>query len=287
MAIDWEKVKNQKARLEERGKKSSSTSARWWRPTVGDNRVRVMPGWDAEGDFAGQFWREVAQHWGVSDDQRGPILCPNKTPNLSGSCPVCDFVEQLKADKSDLRAQEIAKDIRAKTAFLLNVVDMDDPEYTAKDIAEFKKNFPEKECTFDVGDPKVQVYAAPQTVFNQILSVMTTNDVDLTDPKSGHDINIKRSGKGLLTRYETTIIIKPSEAPEGELNELDQLGFIMDEPAMIGLLASGVGSEFAGLLPANTPSTVTTQEVVVDDEDLGTVASADDLSEQLKAAMNG
>jgi len=252
MGLDWNKLNDQKARLDEKLSKSGGSGAKFWKPQAGANRVRIMPGWTSEGYYANQFWREVAQHWNVTEDSKGPVLCPKKTPGLTGDCPVCALVTSLKKDKSDLGAQTLAKDLRAKSAYFLNVVDVSSQTYTAQDVVEFKKARPDAdEVPFEVGEVKVQIYAAPATVFNQILNVMRENSLDITEVAGGKDITIRKSGKGLKTRYETTIIIADSETPVAEkLPALSEVGFQMGYDEMVDLLAGGAGAEYVAQIPS-------------------------------------
>lgn len=282
MSLDWNKLNQQKAALEEKLSKGGGTRAKFWKPQDGLNRIRVMPSWTSEGDFKGQFWREVAQHWNVSEEQRGPVLCPKRTPYLEGDCPICELVEALKRDRGNVAAAETQKEIRAKTAFLLNVVDLDDSEYTASDVAEFKKGRPDADVPFSAGNVKVQVYACPSTVFNQILSTIQVNRIDVTDATEGHDITIKKTGKGLKTRYETNIVIKPSAAPAVDrLPALDEVGYQMSFEDMTDLLAGGAGAEFVAMLPSTvgTPQPTSSPEEAVD--------GADELRRSMQAALTG
>lgn len=270
--LDWNKVNQKAQELSDRLNRSGGgPGAKFLKLSDGQNVLRILPGWAKEGPFQGQFWREVAQHWRVSEDQKGPVLCPKKTPHLEGDCPICDFVEQLKAAKGDARAQELAKEMRAKVTYLLSAVDINDPMYTASDVAEYKKARPDSDVPFDVGDTKVQVYAAPSTVFNQILNAIQVNQVDVTDPENGHNIIITKTGKGFKTRYQTTVAINPGPAPEGaEPLDLSSIGFEMDWNEMMGLIAEGPGGDYAGLLSAGSSSsaTVETADDAVDSDAL-------------------
>ncbi len=252
--VDMLKVQQQKAKLAQELNRGSGRGARFWRPEDGDNTIRIMPEWTQDEPYKGQFWREVAQHWGISEDQKGPIICPLVTPHLEGECPVCQFVDELRADKNNVAAQEASKGARAKKCFLVNIVDCDDPTYSAKDVAEYKKNKPEFDVPFEAGDQKIQVYACPKTLFDQILNIVMKNDLDIADLESGHDLVITRVGKGLTTRYSVTPKVKssPSDVSGGvELPQLDQVGFLMTFDEMTKLLTNGIGGDFAALLPSN------------------------------------
>lgn len=281
-SIDWNKLNQKVNQLTEKLNKKTGSSAKFWRPNAGDNRIRILPGWAEEGDYAGQFWREVAQHWGVSEEQAGPVVCPKQTPYLEGDCPICDFVEALKQDKGDVRAQELVKQLRAKTAYLLNVVDMKDPTYTAADVAEYKKNRPEGDVPFQVGDTKVQVFAAPATVFNQILNSIQVNQVDITDPTSGHDINIRKDGKGLTTKYTVGLQLKASAAPACSPIELDQVGRVLSTDKLMELLVSGAGGEYTAMLPSSTRATSAAAQSADIEDALG---DADDIAADLASAF--
>lgn len=252
-AIDWNKVNDKAQQLEEKLNRKSGGGAKFWRPRDGENKLRILTGWADEGDFVGQFWREVAQHWNVSESQAGPVLCPKETPHLEGDCPICDFVEALKGQKSDLSAQQLVKDLRAKTAYLLNIVDLKDPVYTAADVAEYKKNRPDNDVPFEVGDSKVQVFAAPSTVFNQILNICKTNQMDITDPVQGHDVSLTKLGKGLTTKYTLSIMIKPSAAPANATPVvLSEIGRVLSEDKLLDLLTEGAGGSYTALLGSGT-----------------------------------
>lgn len=284
MALDMAKLQLQKARLTQELTRGSGQSAKFWRPESGDNDIRVMPPWTDEEPFRGAFCREVAQHWGISEDQKGPILCPRETPHLEGDCPVCEFVDELRRDKNDIAKQELVKEIRAKKAYLINIVNLSDPVYNAGDVAEYKKARPDQDVPFKAGDPKIQVYACPKTIYNQILDCIMQNDTDITDLESGNDLVINRSGMGLTTRYTLTPKLKspPSDVSASvEFPQLDRVGFIMDYSDMTDLLTNGVGGDFAALLPANTSTPI------LPASDAGSNSDVDDLEAQMRAGYNG
>lgn len=258
-----DKAQQGKKEAEERLSRGGGFRAQFWKPKNGKNDIRIMPPWtdpyhedkeldEALQEFEGQFWRQVAQHWNVSEEQRGPILCPKETPGLEGECPICEFVSELKSDKSNVQAQETAKEIRAKTTFIYNIVDMKDPVYTAEDVAEFKKNRPDADCPFEPGDTKVQLYAAPLTVHDAILGMITANQQDVTKLDTGRNIMITRHPHKdpKKTRYEVTPQFNPSEFDlKGDLPQLHQQGFLMKYDEMLDLLQSGVGGDFIAALP--------------------------------------
>lgn len=250
-----ERAREAKKRTEKRlSRGGGSGGAKFWRPEAGENKVRIMPPWSDDEMFAEQFWREVAQHWNVNESQRGPILCPKQTPGLDGDCPICEFVEELKQDKTNVEGQKLAKEIRAKTAYLLNVVVLKDPVYTAQDVAEYKQSNPDRDCPFEPGQPKVQIYACPVSIFDDILGLIASSGKDITDLESGREVTIKKipNKDKFKTRYQVYPAFESSAYDDAEslkLPALDQVGFQMEYDKMLDLLHEGVGGDFAGALP--------------------------------------
>jgi hypothetical protein len=285
-----DKVREQKERTQEQLSRGGGRSAaRFWRPENGDNKVRVMPQW--KDDLDGQFWREVAQHWNVADDQKGPVLCPKETPDLDGTCPVCELVQSLRADKSNTEAQRLAKDMRAKKTYFLNVVVEKDPVHTAQDVAEFKQNRPDADCPFKVGSPKIQIYACPLTIFDQILGIIHSSGQDITDLTNGRGIRINKipNKDRLKTRYEVYPDLDASDTgyTDPVLPALDKVGFTLDRDGMLQLLDGGRAAEFvisAGLgtaLPAPTPA-----PAAEDKEAESAPVSSSDLEEQMRQGLS-
>lgn len=251
MALNMTKVLAQKAALEERMTRGSGGGGiKWWKPANGTNQVRILPPWTNEGEFEGQFWREVSQHWNVSEDLKGPTLCPKLTPGIHEDCPICEFVDELKARKNDAAAQDLRKKMRAKVAFFLNIIDRKDPTYSAADVAEWKKERPDSEVPFVVGAPKIQTWACQPTIFDQILAAVQVNEIDVTDLEEGKDFQIKKhpNKDPMLTRYEVQMLVKNIVAglpPETKLPDLAIIGKKSTYEELSKLLASGEGGDYA------------------------------------------
>lgn len=284
MALDISKLKKAQAEVQARMSRGGGPSMKFWKPQEGVNRIRILPPWTEEGDFAGAFWREVWQHWNVSEES-GPLLCPQKTLGAADSdCPICAFVDQLRAQKSNVEAQELAKDLRAKVAYLMSVVDLSDAVYTAKDVADWKKERPDAEMPFEVGDPKVQVYAATSTIYEQIASIVLTNELDITDRYEGHNIILTKIGNKdkMKTRYTVQPDLKKTKAPlpaSFELPDLSKIGRFQSFDDMTKLLSEGAGGSFKGLLPS---STKTSKNEDSDWEDSG---GGGDLAAEMRASL--
>lgn len=229
MALDIEKLKKAQAEVQARMARGGGPSMKFWRPKEGVNRLRVLPPWTETGIHAGAFWREVWQHWNVSEEG-GPILCSKKTAGAEEQdCPVCELVDRLKGSKSDVKAQELAKTMRAKVAYLMSVIDLAEPTYSAKDVADWKKERPDSDCTFAAGDAKVQVYAATTTIYEAIANIVINNNLDITNLAEGHNIILTKTGNKdpMKTRYSCSPDLRPSAAPlpaDYVLPDLAQVG---------------------------------------------------------------
>ena len=286
MSLDMEKVRAAKARVEQQLAASGGGSrASFWRPETKTSKIRVMPAWTEEGSFSGQFWREVGQHWNVSEDKKAPVLCPLMTERWEGekNCPICEYVDELKADKSDVAAWERVKKIRAKKTFFLNIIDLTDPTYTVQDVADEKSKNPEGEIAFEVGDPKLRVYAAPPTVYDAIMGIITVNNFDITDLAKGNDITITKglAANKKYTKYTATPMIIPTASivgPDVELPDLTNVGWVVTADDMVQLLAEGQPSTQSELTSGDS-------EKALGDGESDTEESTDDDAEDLEAKM--
>ena len=287
-------VNAQRQKIEE-SRSGFGARAKFWKPEAGENIIRVMPKW--ADDIGPKFWREVYQHWNVSEDQKGPILCPKQTPDMNGECPICDLVDALKSNKADVEAQRLVKEIRAKKTYLLNVVDQKDPVYTAQDVAEFKQARGEDEVPFAVGDPKVQIYAAPTTVFENILGLLATNKSDITNLRTGRDIRINKKPNKVdrrKTRYEVFPSLDATDTGYGETLELPNLsavGFTLEPAEMHKLLAEGAAAPFVAALPGGSSGNALPAPadgvLPPEDETSAAPVAQDDLEAQLRKGLQG
>lgn len=288
--LDLEKLKKAAQELQARMNRGGGTSMKFWKPAAGKNVVRVLPPWTNEGPMAGQFYREVHQHWNLTDES-GPVLCPKKTPEASADkeCPICDLVEQLRARKTDVEAQEMVKKLRAKVAYLMSVVDVNDSEYSAKDVAEWKKERPDNDCPFEVGDVKIQCYAATSTIADQIMNIVIANEMDITDLESGNNVIITKipNKDPLKTRYTVTPELKKTVAPCGsevKLPDLSQVGKVKSVEDMLKLLSEGPAASFVGRLSSNAgTSSKATASLEPDTSWAGD--GSDDLAAEMRAQV--
>ena len=239
MSLDMSKLKQTAQQVENMLNKGGPRAVtNFWKPKAYKNLIRVMPPWSEDGDFKGQFWREVHQHWNVAE--KGPITCSAKTPFLEGSCPVCELVEEMQKDR-DPEVKAAVKQIRSKVAFLLNIQDLKDPVYTQEDVNEYKTANPDvDELPFEAGDAKIQIYAAGTMVFNDIVTAVTDGGNDITDLETGNDIILNKIGSGLTTKYNVTLKVKQTPADvasDTKFPELSNVGVVRPYEKVKAMLA--------------------------------------------------
>lgn len=141
---------------------------------VNDNFIRVMPPKDPRA-----FWaREVYIHSEIGAN-RATFLCMNKM--FGKPCPVCEYVEQLKAQNLN---PEAIKPLYARKRYLMFVYDVRDDSTIAKGL---------------------RWYDAPGKLVSEIIlkskDKRTKAVVDVCDPVEGRDIEFIRKGQGLKTDY--------------------------------------------------------------------------------------
>lgn len=245
MGVDVSKVKAKAEEEAQRAAQRTATGFKYWSPKAGKNRIRILPPWTAQGANANQFWREIYVHWniGLDEESSESFPCPTRTPNGTGGvCPVCVYVDKLRATKDPADA-EMAQNYRAKQRFYSNIIDLEDPTYTADDLNEWKarQNDKNAETPFNIGDSKIQVFSYGVMIYKELLDYFM--DVDISDLSKGHDVIITREGVGQQTKYRTRIDHVPTQFPfrakraiEDVLINLDALMPFVPENEMLAAL---------------------------------------------------
>jgi hypothetical protein len=112
---------------------------------------------------------------------------------------------------------------------------------------------------FEVGAPKIQVFAAKSTVHDGITNGIKENDgLDITDLDRGHNITITKTGTTQFdTKYAVTIMIAPSKCIVNEsncnLNELDKVNPPLEANKVTELLGSGKAQAARAVLGSGAP----------------------------------
>lgn len=277
MAIKTNMEKAKKKWEEERARAAAAARfgrpVTWWKPSVGTNKIRILPPYTEEGYNANQWWRELWVHYGVmaaenpDDQNQFTIACAAKTPDAASmlsmdptkpiSCKICAHMQELRSS-GDPASVEMAKQSRAKMRIFANIIDLNDPVWTKKAIEEIKaKGCPEKSLPAE-GKPKIQVFGFGTTIMKDLLDFYQDN-VDLADIAEGHDITIEREGKDINTDYRTRPALKPSPAQyitEEDLSDmwnLDQLMPFMTDDQQELILAGGTREDVFALTSATAP----------------------------------
>jgi hypothetical protein len=223
--VDSNKVKSwldQSARDAQRGQ--GRTAMLYWKPKNGENKVRILPPWTDQGANAFQFHRETWIHWNVGPDGHTVnVVCPAKTEGAADlRCPVCDERNRLMAS-DDITDKELGKQLRPKLNCFSNVIDTHDPVWKSADIEELTQNGVNEENLPEEGTPKIQIWGYGKTVLSQLMTIFNDN-VNFCSIHDGHNILVRRTGKGLDTEYSVRPEIATSNAPcteEAVLWDLD------------------------------------------------------------------
>jgi len=145
-------------------KGSGGGNINWWRPQWGDNLVRVLPPIDEED----VFFHETARH--RINGEWYYCLKHKQDPETgrSMSCPICEARKRLfRSGDQDLIS--VAKDIKPRKQFLMNIVDRKADE-----------------------ESQVHVFASGVKLWNKMVSTMLDDDIDITDVDEGYDFLIKK-----------------------------------------------------------------------------------------------
>ena len=157
----------------------------------GKNRVRVLPPPPGSEDV----WYKTGTHWGVGANKDN-FNCA-AAADKNADCYLCEVVHKLAKSKSD-DDQAVADRIRAKKSWLYNIVDLSDVE------------------------AGIQVMAVGAMAHGDIRAYIEDEDGDygdITDLEEGFNLTIKKTGKGMKTKYEVKASRNPSPVP-AEIAEL-------------------------------------------------------------------
>ncbi len=108
MAIDMSKMRDRLTKLTNKGQGGGSN---FWRPSDGNQTIRIVPTKD------GDPFKDYFFHYNVGTN--GGFLCPKK--NFGEECPVCDFASKLYRDGDD-DSVKMAKDLTARQRFFSPVL---------------------------------------------------------------------------------------------------------------------------------------------------------------------
>ncbi len=202
-----------------------------WSCKEGRNKIRILPPWDG----SEEFFKAFGKHFNLGPEGKTIVYCPEQT--LGQPCPICAAIKGMYKGADEEMKKHLSS-ISAPPRFAVNIIDLTEP------------------------DKGVQVAELPRTVMEAIWNIMVDEEVglgDITDPKTGYDIIIDRTGTGLSTKYDVKAVKAPSMINPAfleNINDLDKmvqlesyenLKLIFEGKAPAAITAAGPP---AGALPA-------------------------------------
>ncbi len=110
MALDLAKMRAKLQESESGGKKSDNA---FWRPTEGDQEIRIVPTED------GDPFKVYHFHYNLGTEVRGGVLCPKR--QFGEACPICEFASKLWQEGTD-ESKKMAKNLFVRQRFFSPVV---------------------------------------------------------------------------------------------------------------------------------------------------------------------
>jgi hypothetical protein len=164
--------------------------SKWFKVKTGENRIRILPSNREDGAIV----VKSILHYGFKVDGKNRVFpCMS---SLGKPCPVCKLISHHDSD-TDPDVQDLIKQIGPRKGFLFNVLDRKSNENVVK------------------------IMSVGVTVAREINNLLNDDDYrDFTDPESGRDIKITRTGEGFGTKYSTRVA--PKESAIGDIEWEDQ-----------------------------------------------------------------
>ena len=111
MALDLAKMKAKLQELEG-GAKSKKDNV-FWKPTEGDQDIRIVPTSD------GDPFKVFHFHYNLGEAARGGVLCPKR--QFGEHCPICEFASSLWQEESS-ESKKMAKNLVVRQRFFSPVI---------------------------------------------------------------------------------------------------------------------------------------------------------------------
>ena len=181
MAINIEAMR---AKLEasKSGGKPSGRKSTMWKPSAGDQMIRILPTKD------GDPFREFQFHYNVG---KNPGIYCNKR-NDGGECAICDFASKLWRDGVESDDQNLKNE--------------------AKKLFARKRYYSPVLVRGNEADG-VKIWAYGKTAYESLLGYVLDPDYgDITDPETGTDIKLTYTIPGTPGSFPKTIL-KPRRRP--------------------------------------------------------------------------
>ena len=140
-----------------------------------------------------------------------PVVC--KKRNYGKPCEHCQKVNKLSQSEDD-DDKKIAGKCRAKSTYYMNVVDL-------------------------LGKKTNQILGSGVTIWKELIENLPDDDgdgVDFTDPDDARAILLKKTGKGLSTRYSIIVGTKAMKIPGKYLTGMHELHKVLENIDTEGIL---------------------------------------------------
>ena len=180
MALNIEAMRQKLSNSQNRTSGKSNDTK--WRPSEGDQTIRILP--TADGDPFKEF------HFHYNVGKNPGILCPKK--NYGEHCPVCDFASQLWRDGVDNNSDQSKN--AAKKLFA-------------------RKRYYSPILVRGQETSGVKVWAYGKTAYETLLGYVLDADYgDITDPETGTDLVLNYNVPGTPGSFPKTQL-KPRRRP--------------------------------------------------------------------------
>tara|TARA_B100000963_G_C22626549_1_gene672656 strand:+ start:1029 stop:1802 length:774 start_codon:yes stop_codon:yes gene_type:complete len=181
MAINIEAMRA-KLNASQNGNKAKSNTGFRWRPSEGDQSIRILP--TADGDPFKEF------HFHYNVGKNPGILCPKK--NYGEDCPICDFASKLWRDgvqNDDNTLKQEAKKLFVRKRYYSPII-----------------------VRGEEADG-VKIWSYGKTAYETLLGYVLDPDYgDITDPETGTDVVLNYNIPGTPGSFPKTTL-KPRRRP--------------------------------------------------------------------------
>jgi hypothetical protein len=244
MAINLDAMRAKLEMSRNGGKKKEDNTK--WRPTEGDQTIRILPTND------GDPFKEFHFHYNVGKNPG--ILCPKR--NHGEDCPICDFASKLWRDgveNSDDTAKREAKKLFARKRYYSPILVR----------GEESKG--------------VRVWSYGKMAYETLLSYVLDPDYgDITHPETGTDIVMTYNIPGTPGSFPKTTL-KPRRRPSILCEDVENCDELVDSVPDISLLFKRqTTSEVQAILDEYLSSDVTSENASSETEKYNKLDAVDD-----------
>jgi hypothetical protein len=184
MALDFDKIRQEYARLNGEKQESDSGSGKFLRIQDGETTVRILPGKDDDT----LFYAATALHYVPQAEGKSKVYTCNKVHG--GRCPLCDayYAAWKMVDAGEIERDQ-ARKLKPTKTYYYNVYDRESGE--------------------------VKVLRVGIKLHTKVIETIMDDDYgDVTDLESGHDFKIVKAKDGPWTNYDKSSF-RPKSTPAG------------------------------------------------------------------------